>query len=192
MPSILIVDDLQAVHDMLEAVINPAGFHSAFALDGEEALQRYKNEGFDVVLTDMAMQPMDGVTLLQRIKEHDPNAKVIMMTGYASKESAMEALKLGAFDFIEKPFRVEELIEILRKAVNDKEEKLKEIKKVEPVKTPDDQMPLFRKYKKPGDWPSMSEFLTEMEETYRRELMKFCQDNKALASRMSGLSQKEL
>ncbi len=139
MPSILVVDDLQAVHDMLGAVINPAGFHSAFALDGEEALDRYKNEGFDVVLTDMAMQPMDGVTLLQRILKFDPEAKVILMTGYASKESAMEALKLGAFDFIEKPFRVEELIEILHRAVKDKEEKKTEI---------EDQPPAFPVLKK--------------------------------------------
>lgn len=104
---------------MLEAVINPAGFVSAFSLSGEDALRRYKDEGFDVVLADIAMQPMDGITLLKELKSYDSQAKVILMTGYASTESAMQALKYGAFDYVQKPFRVEELVKSLHRAIDE-------------------------------------------------------------------------
>jgi len=61
MPSVLIVDDLLSIHEMLEAVIHPTGFHTAFATDGEKALVRYKEENFDLVLADIDMKPMDGI-----------------------------------------------------------------------------------------------------------------------------------
>ena len=68
MPSILIVDDLVSVHEMLEAVIEPTGYTTAFATDGEKALARYKTEKFDLVLADVDMKPMDGITLLKELK----------------------------------------------------------------------------------------------------------------------------
>lgn len=117
MPSILIVDDLISIHEMLEAVIQPTGFATAFATDGEKAMVRYKGEKFDLVLADIDMKPMDGITLLKQLKQYDPAAVVIIMTAYASTESAIQALKFGAFDYLQKPFRVEELIQTLRRAV---------------------------------------------------------------------------
>lgn len=117
MPSILIVDDLISIHEMLEAVIQPTGFATAFATDGEKALVRYKGEKFDIVLADIDMKPMDGITLLKQLKQYDPATVVIIMTAYASTESAIQALKFGAFDYLQKPFRVEELIQTLRRAV---------------------------------------------------------------------------
>jgi len=117
MPSILIVDDLISIHEMLEAVIQPTGFATAFATDGEKALIRYKGEKFDLVLADIDMKPMDGITLLKQLKQYDPATVVIIMTAYASTESAIQALKFGAFDYLQKPFRVEELIQTLRRAV---------------------------------------------------------------------------
>ncbi|HEX7630851.1 MAG TPA: response regulator, partial [Lacunisphaera sp.] len=73
MSNVLIVDDLLSIHEMLEAVIQPTGFSTEFALNGEEALARYKAEKFDLVLADIDMKPMDGISLLKELKQYDPN-----------------------------------------------------------------------------------------------------------------------
>jgi two-component system response regulator HydG len=117
MPSVLIVDDLVSIHEMLEAVIQPTGFATAFATDGEKGLVRYKAEKYDLVLADIDMKPMDGITLLKQLKLYDPTAVVIIMTAYASTESAVQALKYGAFDYLQKPFRVDDLIATLRRGL---------------------------------------------------------------------------
>jgi two-component system, NtrC family, response regulator HydG len=121
MPSVLIVDDLISIHEMLEAVIQPTGFSTAFATDGEKALVRYKAEKFDLVLADIDMKPMDGITLLKQLKLYDPNAVIIIMTAYASTESAVQALKFGAFDYLQKPFRVDGLISTLKRGIEFKQ-----------------------------------------------------------------------
>jgi DNA-binding NtrC family response regulator len=121
MPSVLIVDDLISIHEMLEAVIQPTGFSTAFATDGEKGLARYKAEKFDMVLADIDMKPMDGITLLKQLKAYDPNNVTIIMTAYASTESAVQALKFGAFDYLQKPFRVDELIATLKRGVEFRE-----------------------------------------------------------------------
>src|SRR3954465_14729306 len=117
MPSVLIVDDLVSIHEMLEAVIQPTGFATSFATDGEKALVRYKADKYDLVLADIDMKPMDGITLLKQLKLYDPTAVIIFMTAYASTESAVQALKYGAFDYLQKPFRVDELIATLRRGI---------------------------------------------------------------------------
>jgi len=117
MPSVLIVDDLVSIHEMLDAVIQPTGFATSFATDGEKGLIRYKAEKYDLVLADIDMKPMDGITLLKQLKLYDPSAVVIIMTAYASTESAVQALKYGAFDYLQKPFRVDELIATLRRGI---------------------------------------------------------------------------
>jgi len=117
MPSILIVDDLISIHEMLEAVISPTGYKTAFATDGEKGLAKYKTEKFDIVLADIDMKPMDGITLLKQLKLYDPGAVIIIMTAYASTESAIQALKFGAFDYLQKPFKVDELMQALRRGM---------------------------------------------------------------------------
>jgi DNA-binding NtrC family response regulator len=121
MPSVLIVDDLLSIHEMLEAVIQPTGFSTVFATDGEKALVRYKEEKFDLVLADIDMKPMDGITLLKQLKQYDPAAVIVIMTAYASTESAVQALKFGAFDYLQKPFRVNELIATLKRGIEFKQ-----------------------------------------------------------------------
>ena len=117
MPSILIVDDLISIHEMLEAVISPTGYKTAFATDGEKGLAKYKTEKFDLVLADIDMKPMDGITLLKQLKLYDSGAVIIIMTAYASTESAIQALKFGAFDYLQKPFKVDELMQALRRGM---------------------------------------------------------------------------
>lgn len=121
MSSVLIVDDLLSIHEMLEAVIQPTGYLTSFATDGQAGLQRYKEEKFDLVLADIDMKPMDGITLLKQLKDYDPTAVVIIMTAYASTESAVQALKSGAFDYLQKPFRVDELISTLKRGLQYRE-----------------------------------------------------------------------
>ena len=121
MPSALIVDDLVSIHEMLEAVIQPSGFSTVFATDGEKAFARYKAEKFDIVLADIDMKPMDGIALLKQLKLFDPHCIVVIMTAYASTESAVQALKFGAFDYLQKPFRVDELISTLRRGLEFKQ-----------------------------------------------------------------------
>jgi len=121
MPSVLIVDDLLSIHEMLEAVIQPTGFSTAFATDGEKAIVRYKAERYDLVLADIDMKPMDGITLLKQLKLYDPGAVIIIMTAYASTDSAVQALKYGAFDYLQKPFRVDELIATLKRGLEFKQ-----------------------------------------------------------------------
>lgn len=117
MPSILIVDDLVSIHEMLEAVIQPTGLVATFATDGESALEKYQESDFDLVLADIDMQPMDGISLLKSLRAVDPNSVVIIMTAYGSTETAIQALKLGAFDYIQKPFKVDELLKTIRRAM---------------------------------------------------------------------------
>src|SRR5207237_7729764 len=124
MPSVLIVDDLVSIHEMLEAVIQPTGFATSFATDGEKGLVRYKADKYDLVLADIDMKPMDGITLLKQLKVYDPNAVVIIMTAYASTESAVQALKYGAFDYLQKPFRVDQLIATLKRGSEFKQAQL--------------------------------------------------------------------
>jgi DNA-binding NtrC family response regulator len=102
---------------MLEAVIEPTGFATAFATDGEKALARYKAEKFDLVVADIDMKPMDGITLLKQLRLYDPAAVVVIMTAYASTDTAVQALKFGAFDYLHKPFRVDELIATLKRGL---------------------------------------------------------------------------
>jgi len=117
MPSLLIVDDLISIHEMLAAVIQPTGYKTEFATDGEKALIRYKAGKYDLVLADIDMKPMDGITLLKQLKAYDPSAVIIIMTAYASTESAIQALKYGAFDYLQKPFKVDELMQALKRGL---------------------------------------------------------------------------
>ena len=117
MASRLIVDDLIPIHEMLGAVLHPTGHQTAFATDGEKALATYKAGQFDLVLADIDMKPMDGITLLKKLKAYDQTAVLIIMTAYASTESAIQALQYGAFDYLQKPFKVDELLQALQRGL---------------------------------------------------------------------------
>ncbi|MCB1123881.1 MAG: response regulator [Verrucomicrobiae bacterium] len=120
MSSVLIVDDQKELHDILKVVVQPLGCDAEFAFDGQEALDLFKNNTFDVVLSDISMSPMDGITLLNEIKGIDSNAIVILMTGYGSMDTAVSALKSGAFDYIQKPLKIKEFVAALKKGLDAK------------------------------------------------------------------------
>lgn len=107
---------MESIHEMLDAIIQPIGHETDFASNSEEALQKFQEKRHDIILTDISMKPMPGTELLKNIKEIDPNAIVIMMSGFANVDNAMESLKNGAFDYLTKPFKVDELLGALNRA----------------------------------------------------------------------------
>lgn len=112
---VLIVDDMPVIHEMLAAVISPFGHHLEFASSGEQALRLYKGAVFDLVLSDIDMAPMNGITLLKQLRAFDPNAAVVIMTAHSTVETAIQSLKFGAFDYLQKPYKVDELMQTLRR-----------------------------------------------------------------------------
>ena len=106
---ILVVDDEVTAGSSIEKVLARRGFSVDVALTADEGLNRIEKEFFELVLLDIMMPHVNGIELLGMIKERWPNLKVVMVTGYPSIETAVEATKLGAFDYISKPFTPDEL-----------------------------------------------------------------------------------
>lgn len=112
---ILIVDDEKNILNMLERVLKHDGYSVLKAPSGDLALNLIDKYPVDIVLTDIKMPGMDGMELLARIKEKDPYIKVLLMTAFATLDTAIEALKTGACDYIRKPFNIDEVLESVRK-----------------------------------------------------------------------------
>jgi two-component system NtrC family response regulator len=117
METVLIVDDEKNYPLILSAVLEEEGFEALTAYSGEEALSVLKNSDVDLVLTDMKMPTLDGIELLERIKEKDPGLPVIMMTAHGTVEKAVEAMQKGAYNYILKPFDNERLVIYVNKAI---------------------------------------------------------------------------
>ncbi|MCM2273033.1 MAG: sigma-54 dependent transcriptional regulator [candidate division Zixibacteria bacterium] len=111
--SVLIVDDDKLVNEFLTETLTRAGYACVAAFSGEEAMNKFKAQSYDIVLTDLKMREMDGLTLLHQIKSISPDTTVIMMTAYGTVETAVKAIKLGAYDFLLKPVSPEALEHIL-------------------------------------------------------------------------------
>ena len=117
MPNILIVDDEQSYRQLLSLVFEEQGNSIRTAMNGRQALELLNAEPADVIISDVKMPDMDGIEMLRAVRETLPDVGVILMTAFASVETAREAFKLGADDFIQKPFDVEELKLIVRKTL---------------------------------------------------------------------------
>lgn len=115
---VLIIDDDEAILDSCTQVLEKAGYLIKTARDGEQGLKIFRSESFHVVLLDLKLPGPDGIEVLGHIKTENPETPVIIMTGYASVESAVEAMKQGAFDYIAKPFSPKELRMTIRKALD--------------------------------------------------------------------------
>ena len=115
---ILVVDDDELVRNSLACGLRSEGFEVLAAPDGKTSLKILGFEDVDVVLADLRMPGMDGMELLRKAKELNPDLPVIIITGYADVEGAVEAMKAGAHDFLAKPVKIAELIEIVRRALS--------------------------------------------------------------------------
>jgi len=107
---VLVVDDEEVVRLGYRRVLSADGFRVMAAGDGREALDLMGGDRFDVVLMDMRMPGMDGIELLRAIKDQWPESEVVVVTGYPSIETAKEAVKLGAYDYLAKPLVPEEVL----------------------------------------------------------------------------------
>ncbi len=117
--SILIVDDELEMRQYLKELLEEERFHVAVASDGHEALRHLENESFSVVLTDLRMKGMDGLGLLEQVVRLHPESNLIIMTAFGTVESAVEAMKQGAFDYLTKPIKSEELLLVVGRALRD-------------------------------------------------------------------------
>ncbi len=117
MANVLIVDDEQSYRQLLSLVFEGDGHTIRTAMNGREALEAIHSETTDVVISDVRMPDMDGIELLRSVREAQPDLGVVLMTAFASVDTAREAFKLGADDFIQKPFDVEELKLIVKKTL---------------------------------------------------------------------------
>ncbi len=113
---VLIVDDDSTLRELLSETIHGMGYIVDTAESGEDALKRLKRDRYDVVVSDLKMPGMDGLTLLDHIKSLDGNILVIIITAYATLESAVKAIENGAYDYIAKPFRLDEFVVVVRNA----------------------------------------------------------------------------
>ncbi|GFO67288.1 sigma-54-dependent Fis family transcriptional regulator [Geomonas limicola] len=114
--SILIVDDEKGQRDILSAILSKEGYEIAAAPGGREALEELERGEFDLLLTDLKMQGMSGMELMERVLADNPGQCVIMMTAHGTIDSAKTAIKMGAFDYLEKPLERDDLILTLQRA----------------------------------------------------------------------------
>lgn len=120
MPSILVIDDKESMRGMLAETLTGEGYDVDTAADGRTGINRAREKKFDVVLTDLKLPEMDGIAVLSQLKEADPDLAVIVMTAFGTIETAVEAMKLGAIDFIAKPFDTDRLGVIIKKALENR------------------------------------------------------------------------
>ena len=114
--SIMIIDDEDLVGKRLKPALEKRGDIVETFIDSRKALKRFDEADFDIVVTDIRMDDIDGLEVLEYVKKRSNRTKVIMITGYATVEVAREALARGAFDFIAKPFKPNDLRSIIEKA----------------------------------------------------------------------------
>src|SRR5258707_12556052 len=118
MPRILVIDDDDGVRDSMARMLRGAGFNVETATTGEEGVAAAKGNVFDVILSDMRMPGISGIDVLQKLRELRVDSAFIVMTGFGTVDTAVEAMKLGAVDFVQKPFFRDELLMRVRSAAD--------------------------------------------------------------------------
>ncbi len=118
MNKILVVDDEQSMRDFLKILLVKDGHHVVTAKNGDQALSLLDKQAFDLVISDIRMPGMGGLELLEAIREHFGDLPVIMITAFASPDDAVKAMKNGAYDYISKPFNVDEIKSVIHSATN--------------------------------------------------------------------------
>ncbi|MBI5251427.1 MAG: response regulator [Desulfomonile tiedjei] len=115
--AVLVVDDEQIVHESVQRILEEEGYRVVSALRVDQALDKLENETFDLALTDLMMPERSGMEVVEAIAKKHPDVGVVMFTGYATVDSAVESIKLGALDYLPKPFTPEELLEVTNRAL---------------------------------------------------------------------------
>ena len=121
MPSILVVDDEPGVRSSVSGVLKDEGFDVDAVGTGEECLERANSDAYDVIVLDIWLPGLDGLTTLQRLRERQIDSQVVIISGHGNIESAVRAIKMGAFDFIEKPLSLEKTVLVVRNALRQRD-----------------------------------------------------------------------
>lgn len=134
--AILVVDDEEDILELIERHLSNKGYEVITAYDGEQALPLLDKLKFDLVITDLKMPRIDGMELLKRVKERDPNIEVVILTGHGTMDSVIEALRDGgAFDYLQKPlYNIKQLSFVTKKALERKRLRLENQRLVETLK----------------------------------------------------------
>jgi len=117
---ILIVEDEKSMREVLKILLEEEGYDTTSAADGLQAIEKIQQDIFDLVITDIKMPRADGFEVLRKVREISPSSIVIMITAFGTTESTIEAMKLGAYDYIHKPFKIDEIRLIINKAFEKK------------------------------------------------------------------------
>ena len=107
--NVMVVDDEENIRKVLSDYLSELGYSVIAANDGTDALEKFKPGAFDLIISDLLMPNIDGLELLKRIRDQDKDVIFLMITGYPSIETAVEAIKKGAYDYITKPFHMEDV-----------------------------------------------------------------------------------
>jgi DNA-binding NtrC family response regulator len=116
--NVLIVDDEKTVCNSCKKILTQVGYRVEVASSGQEAIDKIRGDGFDVVITDWKMPRMDGLEVTRRVKQEKPEMAVIIITGYPSVDNTVEAIRSGASDFVTKPFTPDELSDAMLRALS--------------------------------------------------------------------------
>ena len=114
---VLVVDDEPYIREICGQALERAGHATALAEDGREARHELGSTRFDAAILDINLPDTDGLTLLQEVKQHNPDAVVVLITGFASLETAMEAVRLGAYEYVRKPFGAVDLVHVIERGL---------------------------------------------------------------------------
>lgn len=114
MKKILVIDDEAIVRTSCDRTLTPEGYDIKLATSGKEGIELMEKEPFSLVLLDLKMPDMDGIEVLGKINKTWPETKVVMITGYSTVDTAVQSLRLGAYNFIEKPFTPDTLLNAVK------------------------------------------------------------------------------
>ena len=126
---VLMVDDEVVFCENMTKLLNTRGYQAKAVNEGEEAIRVLKKEAYDVVVLDLKMPGMNGIDILRKLNELNVSSQVIMLTGHGGVDTAMEAIKLGAYYYLPKPCEVDELSEMINNSQNNKNGKSKKRKR---------------------------------------------------------------
>ena len=108
-PRILVVDDEESIREFLQIMLKKEGYDVTLAEDGQVGMDLFKKKSFDLVISDMQMPNKTGIELLKEVMQFDPSMTFMMITAFGTAETAVEAMKIGAYDYITKPFKIDEV-----------------------------------------------------------------------------------
>ena len=121
---ILVVDDEESIREFFQIMLKREGYEVFTAANGKEGLEHLKKNPVDLIISDIQMPELSGLELLSKVREIDPEMVVMMITAFGSTEIAVEAMKRGAYDYIQKPFKIDEVKIIIRQALEKRSLKL--------------------------------------------------------------------